>query len=214
MKRKNVPPKGPYLLSVSLLRDRVKSFDRYPFSIPCVRSLNTLKLDPKVTFLVGDNGSGKSTLIEAIAVAPASMPRAGTKNFSFSTRRSEPERHTAIRLARGERRERDGFFLRAESLFNVATNIEELDREPGGPPIISYFGGTSLHEQSHGESFFAVALNRFGDYGRGRAVPEPSARLPAHHRRAGQKEGLPVHHRDPLANPHGLPEGHDLSPHG
>jgi predicted ATPase len=176
VKRKAIAPKGPYLLSVSLLRDRVKSFDRYPFSIPCVRNLKTLKLDPKITFLVGDNGSGKSTLIEAIAVAAGFNAEGGTKNFSFSTRRSESELHTAIRLARGERRERDGFFLRAESLFNVATNIEELDREPGGPPIISYFGGISLHEQSHGESFFAVALNRFAGYGL-YILDEPEAAL-------------------------------------
>lgn len=113
-----------------------------------------------VTFLVGENGSGKSTLIEAIAVAAGFNAEGGSKNFRFATRRSESELHTALRLARGTRREKDGFFLRAESYFNVATHIEELDRGPGGPPIIGAFGGISLHEQSHGESFLALAANR------------------------------------------------------
>ena len=102
MKRKAIAPKGPFLLSVSILRDRVKSFDRYPFSIPCVRSLKTLKLDPKVTFLVGDNGSGKSTLIEAIAVAAGFNAEGGTKNFSFSTRRSEGRVRGRRRVTRPE----------------------------------------------------------------------------------------------------------------
>ena len=177
MKRRAVPPKGPFLLSVSLLRERVSSFDRYPYSIPGVRALRTLKLDPKVTFLVGDNGSGKSTLIEAIAVAAGFNAEGGTKNFRFSTRRSESELHTALRLARGASRERDGFFLRAESLFNLATNIEDLDKEPAsGPPVIASYGGVSLHEQSHGESFLAVALNRFSGYGL-YILDEPEAAL-------------------------------------
>ena len=123
MKRSRKPSEGPYLLSVALLREQVASFERYPFSIPCVRALKTLKLDPKVTFFVGDNGSGKSTLIEAIAVLAGFNAEGGSKNFSFGTRRSESELHAALRLARADRRERDGFFLRAESLFNLATNI-------------------------------------------------------------------------------------------
>lgn len=164
--RKRFTPKGGFLLSLTLLRDRVKSFKKYPFSIPAVRKLRTLRFDPHVTFLVGDNGTGKSTLIEAIAVAAGFNAEGGTKNFKFSTRSSESELHGALRIARGDRRERDGFFLRAESLFNVATQIEELDREEGmGPPIINSYGGTSLHEQSHGESFLAIALNRFGRQG-------------------------------------------------
>src|SRR5215471_10919299 len=140
------PPRKPsletFVRSVTLVRDRVPSFDKYPFSIPAVRKLSTLNLHPKVTFFVGENGSGKSTLVEAIAVAAGFNAEGGSRNFRFATRRSESELHTALRLARGTRRERDGFFLRAESYFNVATNIEELDREPlGGPPVIGAFGG-------------------------------------------------------------------------
>jgi len=150
-----------YVLAVKLRRDKVASFDEYPFSLPVVRQLDALELHPSVTFLVGENGSGKSTLLEAIAVAWGFNPEGGSKNFRFGTRRSESCLHQFMRPVRGHRRPRDGFFLRAESYFNVATEIEALDREPASSPlIIDSFGGKSLHEQSHGESFFALFMNR------------------------------------------------------
>jgi predicted ATPase len=128
--------------------------------------LETLELHPKVTFLVGENGSGKSTLLEAIAVSLGFNPEGGTKNFRFGTRRSHSELHEFIRVGKGFRRPKDGFFLRAESFFNVATEIENLDAEPSfGPPVINSYGGRSLHEQSHGESFLALMMNRFSGDG-------------------------------------------------
>src|SRR4051812_2186949 len=132
-----------YVESVQLVRERVPSFDRYPFAIPAIRFLSELPLHPQVTFFIGENGSGKSTLVEAIAVAAGFNAEGGTKNFRFATRRSEPELLEALRLVRGLRRERDGFFLRAESLYNVATEIERLDRDPdnGGPPLLRSYGG-------------------------------------------------------------------------
>src|SRR6266478_7177909 len=93
-----------YLRSVSLRREEVASFNVYPYSIPAVRALHTLELDPAVTFLIGENGSGKSTLVEAIAVAAGFNAEGGSRNFNFASRRSESELHTAIRLVRGVRR--------------------------------------------------------------------------------------------------------------
>src|SRR6266498_6012901 len=118
-----------YLKSVQLRRESVPSFEAYPFCIPAIRALHTLDLDPGVTFFVGENGSGKSTLIEAIAVAAGFNAEGGSKNFNFATRSSESELYEALRLVRGIRRERDGFFLRAESVFNVASEIERLDED-------------------------------------------------------------------------------------
>src|SRR5690349_20285124 len=106
-----------FIRSVELVRDRVESFERYPFSIPAVAKLGTLSLDPRVTFFVGENGSGKSTLIEAIAVAAGFNAEGGSKNFNFATRQSESELHRALKVIRGGKREKDAFFLRAESLF-------------------------------------------------------------------------------------------------
>lgn len=134
----------------------------YPFHLAAIRQLTKLKFNPAVTFLTGENGSGKSTLLEAIAVAWGFNPEGGTRNFSFSTRESHSPLFEHIRLVRGVRRAKDGFFFRAESYYNLASNIEVMDREPGfTPPIINSYGGKSLHHQSHGESFFATFLHRF-----------------------------------------------------
>ena len=166
-----------YVLEAQLRRDRVPSFDFYPFSLAAIRHLHSLELHPEVTFLIGENGTGKSTLLEAIAVAWGFNAEGGTKNFRFDTRRSHSQLHECLRLVKSVKRARDGFFLRAESFFNVATEIEHLDAEPSfGPPIIDSYGSRSLHEQSHGESFFALMQHRFG--GRGFYVlDEPEAAL-------------------------------------
>lgn len=165
-----------YVLALKLQRDKVNSFGEYPFSLPVVRHLDTLALHPAVTFLVGENGSGKSTLLEALAVAWGFNPEGGTRNFRFGTRASHSVLHDYLRLIKSARRPRDGFFLRAESLFNLATEIERLDAEPGGPPIINSYGFRSLHEQSHGESFLAVMMHRFGGHGF-YVLDEPEAAL-------------------------------------
>ncbi|HEX4492156.1 MAG TPA: AAA family ATPase [Acidimicrobiia bacterium] len=158
-----------YLRAVRLVRESGPDFGRYPFSIPSIRSLDELALDPKVTFLIGENGAGKSTLIEAIAVLAGFNAEGGSKNFRFGTRRSESCLHEFMRPVRGTRRPRDGFFLRAESYFNVATEIERLDVAAG-------YGGVSPHEQSHGESFLALAQHRF--HGDGLYIlDEPEAAL-------------------------------------
>lgn len=138
---------------------------RYPFSLPFIKDLDRLKIDAEVTFFVGSNGTGKSTLLEAIAVASGFNPEGGTVNFNFNTRSSHSPLHKHIRTSRGTERHKDGFFLRSESYFNLGTEIERLDEEPGGPPIISSYGGKSLHEQSHGESFWALFQHRFSGNG-------------------------------------------------
>ncbi|WP_237391865.1 AAA family ATPase [Paenibacillus dendrobii] len=162
-----------------LKREEVPSFRSYPFSLPAVHDFYSLSFQKPVTFIVGENGSGKSTLLEAMAIAWGFNPEGGTKNFSFETQASHSELHQYIRLARGVIRPKDGFFFRAESYYNVATNIDQLDAEEGGPPspaIRDSYGGKSLHEQSHGESFFATFMHRFG--GRGLyLMDEPEAAL-------------------------------------
>lgn len=155
-----------YVIKVMLKRDKVSSFDQYPFCLNAVKCLDSIILNPAVTFIIGENGSGKSTFLEAIAAAWGFNPEGGTKNFRFGTRPSHSVLWKYLRLSRGIRKPRDGFFLRAESFFNVATEIEKLDDEPsGGPPIINSYGRLSLHEQSHGESFWSLVMNKFGANG-------------------------------------------------
>lgn len=157
----------PFIRSIILVRERIDEPDAYPFSIPAVQGLDGLALS-SVTYLTGENGSGKSTILEAIAVASGFNAEGGTANFNFATRRSESPLHRCLRLARTHRAS-TGFFLRAESFFNVATEIERLGA--GGS-----YGERSLHEQSHGESFLALIQNRFGPNGL-YILDEPEAAL-------------------------------------
>jgi predicted ATPase len=166
-----------YLRELILRRDQVPDFSRYPFALPAVVALERLTFERPVTFFIGENGSGKSTILEAIAVALGFNAEGGSRNFRFGTRPSHSELHQYLRTIRGADRPRDGFFLRAESYFNVATEIERIDAEPApAPPIGPAFGPRGLHEQSHGESFLALVEHRF----RGNGIyllDEPEAAL-------------------------------------
>ena len=131
-----------------------------------------LSFSSNVTFFVGENGTGKSTLLEAIAVAYGFNAEGGSKNFHFSTNSTHSELCKHITLAKRSYA-KDGFFLRAESMYNVATNIDEIDIDGS---IIGGYGGVSLHHQSHGESFLSVVQNRF--FGNGLyLLDEPEAAL-------------------------------------
>jgi predicted ATPase len=167
-----------FVTSVRLLPARGgESRSGYPWELPAIAALaDGIALDPRVTYLIGENGSGKSTLLEAVAVAAGMNPEGGSSNFAFSTRDSHSELSDAVRLSRGGRRPKTDFFLRAESLFTAATYLEQLAESPlDGDPLAAY-GGVSLHEQSHGESFLAVLIHRFGPDGL-YLLDEPEAAL-------------------------------------
>jgi predicted ATPase len=150
------------LIDVRLEREAVPSFEQYPFALDVIRSLHEIRLHPGVTFFIGENGSGKSTLLEAIAVAWGLNAEGGSRHMQFDTRQSHSSLHEYLRLSRGVRRARDAFFLRAESFFNVASEIERLDEEDVPAPRIGpAYGPLALHEQSHGESFLSLLMNRF-----------------------------------------------------
>lgn len=151
----------------------------YLNSLPVIKYLSEqkqLSFGSNVTFFVGENGTGKSTLLEAIAVAYGFNAEGGSKNFNFSTNATHSELFKHIRISR-RARAKDGFFLRAESLYNVATNIDDMDKEISfDPPVIEGYGGVSLHKQSHGESFLSIVQNRF--FGQGLYIlDEPEAAL-------------------------------------
>ena len=147
----------------------------YAARIPAIRHLKRLEFPSRVTFFVGENGSGTSTLLEGIAVAMGFNPEGGTINFCFSTNDTHSSLWEALALEKGIHRPRDGFFLRAESFYNAATYLEELE-EQSGPSVFGFYGGKSLHAQSHGESFMALCLHRFGGQGL-YLLDEPEAAL-------------------------------------
>jgi len=159
-----------FLHKAILRRDKIESFEKYPFCIPAIRNLETLELHPRVTYLIGDNGTGKSTLLEAIAVAAGFNPEGGSRNFNFATRESHSQLWDYISLAKSMARRRDGFFFRAESFFNVATEVDKMG------DLVDSYGGRSLHEQSHGESFISLMTKRFSGNGL-YLLDEPEAAL-------------------------------------
>jgi len=124
----------------------------YLRNIEAIKDLEELIFEKSITFFVGENGSGKSTLLEALAVAYGFNPEGGTKNYSFSTYDSHSQLHEAIRVSKGFRKAKWGYFLRAESFYNVATKEEEY-ADPDHP-------SKKYHEKSHGESFLALAQNQ------------------------------------------------------
>jgi len=126
--------------------------DSYLRRIDAIRDLQELSFEKPITFFVGENGSGKSTLLEALAVAYGFNPEGGTKNYSFSTYDSHSSLCNALRISKGYRKASWGYFLRAESFYNVATKEEEYSDI--AHPSQKY------HEKSHGESFLALAQNQ------------------------------------------------------
>ena len=167
--QKSLKAKENILLSIALKKEKIEKYDEYPLSLPVVKNLERTLLHPHVTYIVGENGSGKSTLLEALAITQGFNPEGGTVNFTFSTRPSHSSLHEYLRIAKTGKRAQNGFFLRAESFFNVSTQIEELGVEKS-------YGGKSLHELSHGESFLALMQNRFGANGL-YILDEPEAAL-------------------------------------
>ena len=154
-----------YLNSVTLKRDEVRDFESYPFCIPAVRHLETLEFHPKVTFFVGENGSGKSTLLEGIAERLGYSIEGGTKNTNLTMGEYRSPLTTSLMLTKTYNRPMDGFFLRAESYYNFASMLDGIEGQPFCGGLLASYGGKSLHEQSHGESFFATMLHRIGGHG-------------------------------------------------
>jgi predicted ATPase len=152
---------GPYIRELRLDSEAIPSPATFPFNLPAIASLTTLALHPLVTFFVGENGSGKSTVLEAIAEAWGFSPEGGSLNFKFSTHKARSVLADHITLVKNGCYPRTEYFLRAESFYNVATEIERLDEDDsGGGKIVDYYGGTSLHNQSHGESFLSLLMHR------------------------------------------------------
>lgn len=156
-----------YINEISLKKEIPEK--EYVKDLPVVKILKRrggLKFKSPVTFFVGENGIGKSTLIEAIAVACGFNPEGGTKNFNFNTFNTHSKLYEYLTVSKGWKPAKDGFFLRAESFYNVCTNIEEMDNAKCmGAKIIGSYGGVSLHKQSHGESFLSVVENRLNGNG-------------------------------------------------
>jgi predicted ATPase len=170
MPTRRQPSDPPFLRSVQLNRDLVPSFDAFPYSIPAVKNLHTLEFHRNVTFFVGENGTGKSTLLEAIAVAEGFNPEGGSRHAMFKTRDTHQEDlPRKLRLNRNLIPRGDSFFLRAESFYNLSSYIEEIGMSHA-------YGSRPLHQQSHGEAFLSLFVERLSGNGL-YLLDEPEAAL-------------------------------------
>ena len=158
------------MIYISQIRNNRPTAERnsYPYNIPSIAKLDELSLRNPVTFIIGENGSGKSTLVESIAINAGFNAEGGSRNFNFSTQDSHSVLFEDIQLIRTGYRNKDGYFLRAESFYNVATAVDNY--------LVQDSYGGSLHERSHGESFLALLHNRL--YGNGLYIfDEPESAL-------------------------------------
>lgn len=165
-----------YLSSFQIDHYAPEYTESYLSSIPVIQALKSFEFERNVTFFCGENGTGKSTLLEALAVRFGFNPEGGSKNFQFSSKDTHSKLYAFIRLEKGLRLPQDNFFLRAESFYNVASEVEAL----AGSDIGFYdnYGGASLHAQSHGESFLALVQGHFRGQGL-YILDEPEAALSA-----------------------------------
>lgn len=163
-----------FVKKITLERDKIDSFEHYPFNIDIVKNFEELEFDTPVTFFVGENGIGKSTFIEALAVALNLPAEGGTENFRYNTKNTASNLSDYLRVAKYNK-PRTKFFLRAESFYNFSTEVQRLVEEDGYAALYSSYGG-NLHECSHGESFLKLVENRFSENGL-YILDEPEAAL-------------------------------------
>lgn len=170
-----------YIKGIKIDLDRaVEDSDQEPeedyfHEIEAIRNTKHISINHPITFFVGENGSGKSTLLEAIAVAFGFNAEGGSIHFNFSSKNTTSDLYAAVTLEKEFKRPKDGFFLRAESFYNVASELENLAPNKYDSFWMGY-GGKSLHSYSHGESFMALIENRFRGQGL-YLLDEPEAAL-------------------------------------
>lgn len=163
-----------FIKKITLERDKILDFDSYPFNIEVIKDFDSIELKKSVTFLVGENGVGKSTFIEAVAVSVGLNPEGGSQNFNFKTKDTHSILSDYLIVSKFNT-PKTKYFLRAESFYNVASEIVRISEEGGAGPLYPSYGG-NLHECSHGESFIKLIKNRFSDKGL-YILDEPEAAL-------------------------------------
>ncbi|MDN4095618.1 MULTISPECIES: AAA family ATPase [Brevibacillus] len=144
-----------FLRSLEILKKADTDSTLYPFTIPTIKSLHSIDFKTNITFFVGENGSGKSTILEAIAYQCGFNTAGGSKNNYYEVDASHSVLGEHIRLSWMPKIS-NGFFLRAETFYHFASHLDTI------PESLRFYGGRSLHKQSHGEAFLSLFKHRFG----------------------------------------------------
>ena len=163
-----------FVVKITLDQEKILNKNEYPFNIPLLKDFDFLDINAPVTFLIGENGVGKSTFIEALAIALGLNPEGGSQNFNFKTKDSHSNLADYLKVIKFKQ-PKTKFFLRAESFYNVASEIVRISEEGGEGPLYPAYGG-NLHECSHGESFIKLVKHRFTPNGL-YILDEPEAAL-------------------------------------
>ncbi len=161
---------GPLLDKVKIDTSEISDLSAYPFSLEIIKNLEEIVFPTQVTFFVGENGTGKSTILEAIAARSGFGREGGSKSIQFETADetygNQIDAFSSTMTLSWRKKPKDGYFFRAESFFNVGNYLDELSKHPlVGQSAYNSYGGKSLHEQSHGESFLSFFQNRLGTGG-------------------------------------------------
>ena len=164
-----------FIEGIKYNKEEVVNENIYPFNIESIKCLDEIKFNNPVTFFIGENGVGKSTLIEAIAIQLELNPEGGSQNINFKTKDSHSSLSNYLTVYSTGNLPRTKYFLRAESFYNVATEIQRLIEDDGFVELENAYGG-NLHECSHGESFIKLVQNRFTGNGL-YILDEPEAAL-------------------------------------
>ena len=132
-RRKIKPSPGPYLMDVELRRDRIPD----PHAVPVLPSVDPRPRDQPAISPQGDvlrrrkwhwqidADRGDRRVVRA-------EPGRGKPEFHPQHAGVAHESRRGPSSGQGPRSPADSYFLRAESFFTLATEIERLDREPGG----------------------------------------------------------------------------------
>ena len=157
---RGVPVNELFVTELEIDQAALRRAGGYLAALPCLQTLASLPFTRPVTYFVGENGTGKSTLLEGLAVALGQNPEGGGRNFHFASKETHSPLHRYLTVTKGPYRPRTSYFLRAESFYNLASEVDRLE-EIGAPGLLDSYGGRSLHSQSHGEAFLSLSLNRF-----------------------------------------------------
>jgi predicted ATPase len=147
-----------HITSIRLHSKRFPDSTAYPFNLPAIRNTERIDFKSNVTFFAGENGSGKSTLLRAMCKkcgihiwAEDCWSRANYNPYEESL-----FEYCDIAWADGQK---FGAFFSAETYDHMTRMIDVW--AAGDPKLLDYFGGKSLLEQSHGESFMSFFRSRY-----------------------------------------------------